>query len=490
MKKIIGNTVGMGLPKPNLMQTDATKGDYVKGKEEFLKDPSLKGDKGDPFTYDDFTQEQLATLKGDDGFSPVVSVSKVGKATTITITDANGVKTATILDGADGSGGGGTGSGGEDGIGIASIVQTTKSTADDGINVITVTLTDGSTHTFEVQNGSKGRDGDDGFSPTVGVTDIDGGHRVTVTDASGDKTFDVMNGVSNVLLVTVSGTTASHTAAEIKAAKANGDIVVLDYVYTFTDFTESSNYIEFHKMVQTSGTLADRIVRIAGNKVTAYAVTVPAGALDVKTLTFTGAATGTYNGSSALTIDIPSGGLSDEELANAVESALTEAKANGEFNGVGVASIEQTTTSTEDGGTNVVTVSLDNGQTATFNVRNGSKGSTGESITITSVTETTGDGELNEVQFSDGTALFVRNGIDGKDYVLTSSDKDEIAETAAGMVNISGKLDKSGGTLTGKLVAQNNTNYTTKQVRNVFLVAEGESLPTGANGDICLVYTP
>ena len=34
--KIIGNTVGMGLPKPNLMQTDATKGDYVKGKEEFL----------------------------------------------------------------------------------------------------------------------------------------------------------------------------------------------------------------------------------------------------------------------------------------------------------------------------------------------------------------------------------------------------------------------------------------------------------------------
>lgn len=36
MSKIIGNTVGMGLPKPNLMQNDPTKGDYVKGKEEFL----------------------------------------------------------------------------------------------------------------------------------------------------------------------------------------------------------------------------------------------------------------------------------------------------------------------------------------------------------------------------------------------------------------------------------------------------------------------
>ena len=37
MSKIIGNTVGMGLPKPNLMQTDPSKGDYVKGKEEFMK---------------------------------------------------------------------------------------------------------------------------------------------------------------------------------------------------------------------------------------------------------------------------------------------------------------------------------------------------------------------------------------------------------------------------------------------------------------------
>jgi hypothetical protein len=34
--KIIGVTVGSPLPKPNLMQTDPTKGDYVKGKEEFL----------------------------------------------------------------------------------------------------------------------------------------------------------------------------------------------------------------------------------------------------------------------------------------------------------------------------------------------------------------------------------------------------------------------------------------------------------------------
>lgn len=55
---------------------------------------------------------------------------------------------------------------------------------------------------------------------------------------------------------------------------------------------------------------------------------------------------------------------------------------------------------------------------------------------------------------------------------------------------VAGKLDKAGGTMAGALIAQNNTNYTTGQVRNIFLIADGASLPSGANGDICLVYTP
>lgn len=36
--------------------------------------------------------------------------------------------------------------------------------------------------------------GDPGFSPTVSVEEIDGGNRVTITDAEGAKAFDVMNG--------------------------------------------------------------------------------------------------------------------------------------------------------------------------------------------------------------------------------------------------------------------------------------------------------
>lgn len=40
----------------------------------------------------------------------------------------------------------------------------------------------------------KGDPGDPGFSPTVAVTDIEGGHRVTITDEDGDHVFDVMDG--------------------------------------------------------------------------------------------------------------------------------------------------------------------------------------------------------------------------------------------------------------------------------------------------------
>lgn len=45
--------------------------------------------------------------------------------------------------------------------------------------------------------------------------------------------------------------------------------------------------------------------------------------------------------------------------------------------GVGIQSVEQTTTSTDDGGTNIITVTKSDGSSSTFQVRNGSKGSTG-----------------------------------------------------------------------------------------------------------------
>lgn len=40
-----------------------------------------------------------------------------------------------------------------------------------------------------------GGSGVDGFSPIVNITEIKGGHRVTITDIDGVKTFDVLNGI-------------------------------------------------------------------------------------------------------------------------------------------------------------------------------------------------------------------------------------------------------------------------------------------------------
>ena len=64
---------------------------------------------------------------------------------------------------------------GADGIGIQSVEQTTTSTEDGGINVITVTKTDGTSSMFTVRNGSKGSTGatgaagEDGYTPVRGT---------------------------------------------------------------------------------------------------------------------------------------------------------------------------------------------------------------------------------------------------------------------------------------------------------------------------------
>lgn len=100
----------------------------------------LKGEKGDPFLYEDFTAEQLAALTGPQG-----------------------------EDGADGTG-------------IQSIEQTATSTEDGGTNIITVTKTDSTSFTFTVRNGSKGSTGATGARGATGAAGKDGYTPVRGTD--------------------------------------------------------------------------------------------------------------------------------------------------------------------------------------------------------------------------------------------------------------------------------------------------------------------
>lgn len=136
-------------------------------------------------------EEWLASLRGRDGID-----GRDGKD------GRNGVDGKPGLDGRDGIDGkdGLDGRNGIDGVGIKSVVQTTKSPADDGDNVITVTLTDGTKSTFRVQNGSKGSKGDtgakgdDGYTPVKGKDYFDG--KDGYTPVKGVDYFDGKDGAA------------------------------------------------------------------------------------------------------------------------------------------------------------------------------------------------------------------------------------------------------------------------------------------------------
>ena len=99
--------------------------------------------------------------------------------------------------------------------------------------------------------------------------------------------------------------------------------------------------------------------------------------------------------------------LDADKLPEAINTALAQAKESGEFDG-------------EDG----------------------QDGKDGISVTVQSVLESTESGGNNVVTFSDGKTLTVKNGKDGSDYALTEADKSEIAEIAAGLVDVP---DSGGG---------------------------------------------
>ena len=68
----------------------------------------------------------------------------------------------------------------------------------------------------------------------------------------------------------------------------------------------------------------------------------------------------------------------------------------------------------------------------------------------------------------------------------TASTAKSTANTAKNTADAA--LPKAGGTMTGKLVAQSNTDYTTKQVRNVVYSTAEPTSSDGANGDLWAVY--
>lgn len=109
------------------------------------------------------------------------------------------------------------------------------------------------------ENGEPGKPGADGYSPTVTVDDIEGGHRVTITDKDGDKVFDVMDGKDSESAVSYNEQTLTpeqqaQARKNIGAAKEQiplsaNQINALDALFCLMAYTEDarSAYTQFRE---------------------------------------------------------------------------------------------------------------------------------------------------------------------------------------------------------------------------------------------------
>lgn len=162
--------------------------------DEAYKSGAFKGEKGDK--GDDGAPGKDGTdgkdgaqgkdgSPGADGISPTLSISDIPGGHRVTITDASGEKSFDVLNGdaesdklwkptvsADGT------------------ISWTKTTEENAPTPQNIKGAQGSPGT----PGADGKPGADGVSPSIAVTQITGGHHVSVTDAAGTKGFDVLDG--------------------------------------------------------------------------------------------------------------------------------------------------------------------------------------------------------------------------------------------------------------------------------------------------------
>lgn len=108
--------------------------------------------KGNPFIFEDFTPEQLMSLKGEQGYTPVKNIDYF------------------------------------DGISIVSILKTGSAGLTD---MYTITYSDNTTSTFNLNNGIDGVDGKDGYTPYIQdgfwyINGVNTGVKAEGTDGIGD----------------------------------------------------------------------------------------------------------------------------------------------------------------------------------------------------------------------------------------------------------------------------------------------------------------
>lgn len=209
---------------------------------------------------------------GKDGVSPTIQITDIEGGHRITVTDVNGSRNFDVMDGKDGV-------------------------------------------------GTPGTPGTNGVSPTITITSIEGGHRVTITDVNGTKSFDVMDGADGK-----DGTSSTGGGSSVEldtTLKVSGKAA--DAGAVGEQLSSLSQKIADQATTQSQKDSAqDEAIGKKANDADLAAVaksgsyndlsgkptipTVPSALKNPNALTFKGAVSATYDGSEAVSVEIPEGG--------------------------------------------------------------------------------------------------------------------------------------------------------------------------------------